>query len=366
MVHVNVGTGNTINNLVNLSRDRVPLILAAGRTPITEKGSFGSRSRQIHWGQEMFDQAGMVRELVKWDYELRTPGQVADVVARAHEVAMSVPRGPVYLVLPREPLSASLDEVPVIAPRPVAAAPYPDPAAIEELAGWIAKAERPLIITAGPGIDTRAVAALGAARGARRHSGRVPQHPRARAALQPPDACRLRLRPAGRRGRPDHRARVRCAVVSGLAAAGAGLPRRAYRRGPGLRALSDALVPERSLDRGAAVARCSARSTRRSTGLDKARRSTARRAKLIERHSARRAKTAEAAQPKANDHRRPFQPRDRRGGRRRRDHLQRISAHPRPLPAREARHVLRRERRPAASAGASAPRSAPSSPRPTS
>ena len=104
MVHVNVGTGNTINNLVNLSRDRVPLILAAGRTPITEKGSFGSRSRQIHWGQEMFDQGGMVRELVKWDYELRTPGQVADVVARAHEVAMSVPRGPVYLVLPREPL----------------------------------------------------------------------------------------------------------------------------------------------------------------------------------------------------------------------------------------------------------------------
>ena len=43
MVHVNVGTANTINNLTNLSRDRVPLILAAGRTPITEKGTFGSR-----------------------------------------------------------------------------------------------------------------------------------------------------------------------------------------------------------------------------------------------------------------------------------------------------------------------------------
>ena len=89
MVHVNVGTANTINNLTNLSRDRVPLILAAGRTPITEKGSFGSRSRPIHWAQEMFDQAGMVRELVKWDYELRVPGQVGDVVARACEVAMA-------------------------------------------------------------------------------------------------------------------------------------------------------------------------------------------------------------------------------------------------------------------------------------
>src|SRR5437588_4337295 len=160
MVHVNVGTGNTINNLINLSRDRVPLILAAGRTPITEGGSFGSRSRQIHWGQEMFDQAGMVREIVKWDYELRMPGQAADVVARAHEVAMTTPRGPVYLVLPREPLSASLADIPAIAPRPVPGAAHPDPAAIEELAGWVARAERPLIITAGPGIDDSAVAAL--------------------------------------------------------------------------------------------------------------------------------------------------------------------------------------------------------------
>jgi acetolactate synthase-1/2/3 large subunit len=160
MVHVNVGTGNTINNLINLARDRVPLILAAGRTPVTEKGSFGSRSRQIHWGQEMFDQAAMVREIVKWDYELRTPGQTADVVARAHEMAMTAPRGPVYLVLPREPLSASLNEEPSITPRPPPRPAHPDPAAIEELAGWIANAERPLIITAGPGTDDAAVAAL--------------------------------------------------------------------------------------------------------------------------------------------------------------------------------------------------------------
>ena len=107
----------------------------------------------------MFDQAGMVREMVKWDYELRVPGQIADVVARAHEVAMTTPRGPVYLVLPREPLSAAVDEVAIV-PRPVPAAAHPDPAAIAQLAGWIAKAERPLIITAGPGTDGSAVAAL--------------------------------------------------------------------------------------------------------------------------------------------------------------------------------------------------------------
>jgi len=149
MVHVNVGTANTINNLTNLSRDRVPLILAAGRTPITEKGSFGSRTRPIHWAQEMFDQAGMVRELVKWDYELRVPAQVSDVVARGVEVAMAHPRGPIYLVLPREPLSAPMPEpVGPAKPRPHAAPVHPDPRTIGMLAEWIAAAERPLIVTA--------------------------------------------------------------------------------------------------------------------------------------------------------------------------------------------------------------------------
>ena len=148
MVHVNVGTANTLNNLTNLSRDRIPLILAAGRTPITEKGSFGSRSRPIHWAQEMFDQAGMLRELVKWDYELRNGSQVVDAVARAHEVSMAHPRGPVYLVLPREPLAQAMpDPMAPVKRRPIAAAAHPDPKTIATLAEWLATAERPLIIT---------------------------------------------------------------------------------------------------------------------------------------------------------------------------------------------------------------------------
>jgi acetolactate synthase I/II/III large subunit len=147
MVHVSVGTGNALNNLINLARARVPLILAAGRTPITEKGTFGARNRPIHWAQEMFDQAGMVREMVKWDYELRAPAQIGDTVTRAVEVAMAHPRGPVYLVLPREPLSAPLAEpIGPVKPRPHAAAGQPDPQSIATLAEWIAVAERPLIV----------------------------------------------------------------------------------------------------------------------------------------------------------------------------------------------------------------------------
>jgi acetolactate synthase-1/2/3 large subunit len=135
MLHVNVGTANAINNIINLNRDNIPLILAAGRTPITEKGKFGGRNRYIHWGQEMFDQGGMLREAVKWDYELRVPEQVTDVVSRAYEITMSSPRGPVYLSLPREPLAAPMPEpLGPVKPRYVPAPPHADPAMIATLA----------------------------------------------------------------------------------------------------------------------------------------------------------------------------------------------------------------------------------------
>jgi acetolactate synthase-1/2/3 large subunit len=110
----------------------------------------------------MFDQGGLVREAVKWDYELRVPSQVGDVVSRAVEVTMSAPRGPVYLVLPREPLSAPLAEpIGPIKPRPVAAPTMPDVDSIVTLAEWIAGAERPLIVTAAlPGDAVEPLAQL--------------------------------------------------------------------------------------------------------------------------------------------------------------------------------------------------------------
>ena len=65
MLHVNVGTANALNALIDASRDRVPILLTSGRTPLTETGPSGTRSVHIHWAQEMFDQAGMLREFVK-------------------------------------------------------------------------------------------------------------------------------------------------------------------------------------------------------------------------------------------------------------------------------------------------------------
>jgi acetolactate synthase I/II/III large subunit len=139
----------------------VPILLMAGRNPITEQGVLGSRNGPIHWGQEMFDQAGMLREFVKWDYEMRMPMQAQELVPRALEVMMSTPRGSAYLTLPREALGGGVppSNQPMM-PRARPSQPYPDPAAIASLAGMIAKAERPMIITAAAGRTAAGMVAL--------------------------------------------------------------------------------------------------------------------------------------------------------------------------------------------------------------
>ena len=163
MVHVTVGTANAINGVINAARDNVPVLLAAGRTPLTETGSIASRNRPIHWGQEAFDQGGMLREYVKWDYELRGGQPVEAVVDRALNIAMSEPRGPVYLTLPREVLSAPAVKPRRATVRPLGTiAPQPARAAIEQAAALIAEAEFPLIVTSSIGRVPEAVSALAA------------------------------------------------------------------------------------------------------------------------------------------------------------------------------------------------------------
>src|SRR5436189_2877359 len=104
MVHVIVGAANAIGGIMNAARSNVPILFTAGRNPITETGFAGSRDRPIHWAQESFDQGGLAREFVKWDYELRNFSQLETVVDRALAITQAEPAGRVYLTLPREVL----------------------------------------------------------------------------------------------------------------------------------------------------------------------------------------------------------------------------------------------------------------------
>ncbi|MGH7277576.1 MAG: thiamine pyrophosphate-requiring protein [Candidatus Rokuibacteriota bacterium] len=162
MVHVIVGTANGLGGVINAARSNVLMLFTAGRNPITEGGVRGSRSRPIHWAQESFDQGAMVREFVKWDYELRGFGQLETVVDRALAISQTEPQGPVYLTLPREVLAERHEMFeyadPSRMPRPGAVVAAPD--SIQEAARLLAAASNPIVLVKALGRDPEAVPSL--------------------------------------------------------------------------------------------------------------------------------------------------------------------------------------------------------------
>ena len=146
MAHTNVGLANCAIGAINAAMEHIPVLLFSGRTPVTERGRKGSRTVPIGWGQEMRDQAALVREACKWDDELRFPEHVPQMVDRAHAIACSTPRGPVYMSLPREVLCLPCPTEGLAAPAsmmPAISTPAPD--AVAEAARLLAAAEHPVI-----------------------------------------------------------------------------------------------------------------------------------------------------------------------------------------------------------------------------
>jgi len=162
MVHVVVGTANALGGIINAAKVRVPIFFTAGRTPLTEQGPVGTRDLGIHWAQESFDQAAIVREFVKWDYELRRPSQLETVVDRALAIAQSEPCGPVYLTLPREVLAENITGFQYAQPSRIksASSSAPDVVDIRQAAEAIAAARNPLAVVQSLGRQPQAVEAL--------------------------------------------------------------------------------------------------------------------------------------------------------------------------------------------------------------
>ncbi len=156
ILHTNVGLANGAIGAINAATDHVPMILMSGRTPTLEGGRFGARTVPIGWGQEMRDQAALVREACKWEYEVRFPEQIPELLDRAYAIATSSPKGPVYLSLPREVLCEPCPAEALAAPPGMAAAvAAPRRDDIARAAWLLAHAERPLIIAQrGAGSET--------------------------------------------------------------------------------------------------------------------------------------------------------------------------------------------------------------------
>ena len=165
MVHVDAGTANSAMAMHNLCRARIPVMLMAGKAPFTTRGELlGTRDSYVHFVQEPFDQASVVRPYSKWEYNLPSGVIAKEALRRAHTVMESDPKGPVYLTFPRETLTDTWSEG-SIRSYPAerfgaVAARGGDAEAIEVLANRLLAAERPLLITAYSGRNHATVAVL--------------------------------------------------------------------------------------------------------------------------------------------------------------------------------------------------------------
>ena len=148
ILHTNVGLANAATGIINAACENIPIIVMSGRTPVTEKGRFGSRTVPIGWGQEMFDQASLIREACKWEYEVRFPEQLMELMDRAYAIANSTPKGPVYLSLPREVISMEVENNELFAkPKLAPFQTSPSMEEIDTLCEWLEESATPLLIT---------------------------------------------------------------------------------------------------------------------------------------------------------------------------------------------------------------------------
>src|SRR5947209_11876981 len=164
-LHVDAGTANACMSIQNLFRYRLPVMLFAGRAPFTMHGELkGSRDTYVHFVQDPFDIASIVRPYVKWEYSLPSGVVVKEALARGAAFAHSDPPGPVYMMLPRETLAEEWDDADMPSYPPArygsVHAGGIEPARAEAIARELMGAENPVAFAAYLGRKPQAVAAL--------------------------------------------------------------------------------------------------------------------------------------------------------------------------------------------------------------
>jgi acetolactate synthase-1/2/3 large subunit len=162
LVHVECGTQSLAGAIHNAAKGRAPVLIFAGLSPFTQDGELrGSRNEFIQWIQDVFDQPGIVRGYVKYENQLRTGRNVAQIVARAMQFAHSDPKGPVYLTGAREVMEE--DTTPVTLDpavwQPIGPGALP-PEAAADLAQALLTALRPLVVSSYLGRNHQAVTEL--------------------------------------------------------------------------------------------------------------------------------------------------------------------------------------------------------------
>ncbi len=158
-LHNVVGLQHATMAIFNAWCDRAPVLLLGGTGPMDAT----KRRPYIDWIHTALVQGNQVRDYVKWDDQPASVAALGESVLRGYRIAMTEPRGPVYLCFDVE-----TQEERVTSPLPLpdvkrfapSAPPAANPAALHEAARVLTRAERPLIVADTVGRNPSVLPAL--------------------------------------------------------------------------------------------------------------------------------------------------------------------------------------------------------------
>lgn len=143
-LHSNVGLMHATMAIFNAWCDRVPIVLIGAVGPMDAV----QRRPWVDWIHTARDLGALIRGYTKWDDQPSSIPATIEALTRAHNIAMTHPRGPTYVCLDaamQEKLSDPLDDIPLQRFQPPVAG---DPPAeiVARVADALAKAKRPVIM----------------------------------------------------------------------------------------------------------------------------------------------------------------------------------------------------------------------------
>ena len=159
-LHSAAGVGNAMGNLFTAFKNRTPLVVTAGqqaRAILPYDPFLASR-----------EATELPKPYVKWSVEPARAEDVPLAIARAYYLAMTPPRGPVFVSVPADDWDRPAELAPT---RIVARDMRPDPAVLAQIGDLLDAAERPVFVV-GAAVD-RAGAFNEAVRLAERHQAPV-------------------------------------------------------------------------------------------------------------------------------------------------------------------------------------------------
>ncbi|MFJ8212230.1 thiamine pyrophosphate-binding protein [Streptomyces sp. NPDC096033] len=141
-LHSGVGLGNGIGMLYQSLRGHTPLVVVAGDAGVR----YDAMDAQM-----ASDLVAMAKPVTKYATRVTDPRSVLRTIRRAVKIALTPPRGPVFVALPMDVLD-ELNSEPVLPATVPLTDVAPSPASVGRAAELLASAERPVVLV-GDGVS---------------------------------------------------------------------------------------------------------------------------------------------------------------------------------------------------------------------